>query len=147
MLGLIGLIIANQSSLQRKVTMQERPLFWPPYFFLGPAVSPHFSHSRIATAYTIAILTSAFAGKLYEQMVVLIQSESWELFLIFNKCRFNESRLLFAGLNLNTIVQENIGRQMHGLWMMLQKHRALKIHILRLTSCFPRYKNLWLLAC
>ena len=30
MLGLIGLIIANQSSLQRKITMQEKHLCWLP---------------------------------------------------------------------------------------------------------------------
>jgi len=40
MLGLIGLIIANQSSLQRKVTTQEKHLCWSSYFFLGPAVLP-----------------------------------------------------------------------------------------------------------
>jgi len=50
MLGLIGSIIANQSSLQRKITMQERYLCWPPTFFLGPAVATQFFHSRIATA-------------------------------------------------------------------------------------------------
>jgi len=49
MLGLIGLIIANQSSSQRKITMQERHLCWPPTFFLGPAVLPQFFHSGIAT--------------------------------------------------------------------------------------------------
>jgi len=38
----MGLIIANQPSLQRKITMQERQLCWPPYFFLGPAVAPSF---------------------------------------------------------------------------------------------------------
>jgi len=39
MLGLIGLIIANQSSFQQKVTMQERHLCWPPTFFHGPAMA------------------------------------------------------------------------------------------------------------
>jgi len=44
MLGLIVLIIANQSSLQRKITMKERLLCWPHYFFFGPAVAtPVFS--------------------------------------------------------------------------------------------------------
>jgi len=33
MLGLVGLIIANQSSLQREVSMQERHSCWLPYFF------------------------------------------------------------------------------------------------------------------
>jgi len=42
MLDLIGLIIANQPSLQRKITMLERHLCWPPHFFLGPAVPPSF---------------------------------------------------------------------------------------------------------
>jgi len=42
MLGLIGLIVANQSSLQWKITMQERHLCWPPTFFLGPAMPPTF---------------------------------------------------------------------------------------------------------
>jgi len=32
--------------------MQDRHLCFPPYFFLGPAVTPHFFHSRIATAYS-----------------------------------------------------------------------------------------------
>jgi len=41
MLGLIGL-----SSKQRKLTMQDRHLHWPRYFFLDPAVPPN---SRIAT--------------------------------------------------------------------------------------------------
>jgi len=48
-LGLIGLIIANQYSLQRKITTQERRLYVPPTFFLGPALPPHFFHPRIAT--------------------------------------------------------------------------------------------------
>ena len=48
MLGLVGLIIANQSSLQRKITMQERHLRWPLLFSLAPQC-PHFFHSRIAT--------------------------------------------------------------------------------------------------
>jgi len=40
MLGLIRLITANQSSLQRKITMQERQLCWTPYFFSWPCSSP-----------------------------------------------------------------------------------------------------------
>jgi len=34
MLGLIGLITANQSSLQQKITMKGRHLCWPPSFFI-----------------------------------------------------------------------------------------------------------------
>ena len=37
---LLGLIIANQSSLQRKIPMQERLLCWPPYFFPWPRSAP-----------------------------------------------------------------------------------------------------------
>jgi len=38
MLGLIGLITANQSSLQQKITMQERDIYVAPTtFFLGSA--------------------------------------------------------------------------------------------------------------
>jgi len=49
-------MIANQSSLQRKITMQERHLCWPPYFFsLAPQCPPQFFHSRIATGKTIFI--------------------------------------------------------------------------------------------
>jgi len=33
--------------------MQGRHLCWPPYFFLGPAVAPHFFNSRTATAHTV----------------------------------------------------------------------------------------------
>jgi len=44
MLGLIGLIIANQSSLQRKITTQERRLCWPPLFSLAPQC-PQFFYS------------------------------------------------------------------------------------------------------
>jgi len=40
MLDLIELIEANQSSLQRKVTMQERHLCWPTYFFPCPRSGP-----------------------------------------------------------------------------------------------------------
>jgi len=40
MLGLIGLIIANQSSLQRKTIMQETHLCRTPTFFLGAAGAP-----------------------------------------------------------------------------------------------------------
>ena len=40
MLGLIGFIIGNQLSLQRKITMQERHLCWPPYFFPWPRSAP-----------------------------------------------------------------------------------------------------------
>jgi len=40
MLEFIGLIIANQSSLQRKITMQERNLCWPSYFFPRPRSAP-----------------------------------------------------------------------------------------------------------
>jgi len=39
MLGLIELI-ANQSSSQRKITMQERHLYWYRYFFPWPRSSP-----------------------------------------------------------------------------------------------------------
>ena len=50
MLDLIGLITANKSSLQWKITMQERHLCWPPYFFPWPRSGrPQFFHSRIAT--------------------------------------------------------------------------------------------------
>jgi len=48
-MGWIGLIIANQSSLQWKITMQERHLCWLPYFFPWPRSAPHFFYSRIAT--------------------------------------------------------------------------------------------------
>jgi len=53
MLGLIALITANQSSLQRKITMQERHLCWP-HFFTWPrsALLPVFFHSKIATGVT-----------------------------------------------------------------------------------------------
>jgi len=40
MLGLIGLIIAYQSSLQRKITMQKRHLRWPPTLFFDHTVPP-----------------------------------------------------------------------------------------------------------
>jgi len=49
MLGFTGLIIANQSPLQWKITMQESHLCWPLYFFPWPRSAPHFFHSRIAT--------------------------------------------------------------------------------------------------
>jgi len=49
MLGLIGLIVVNQSSLQWKITMQEGHLCWPPYFFPRPRSASTFFHSRIAT--------------------------------------------------------------------------------------------------
>jgi len=49
MLGFIGFVIANQSALQRKITMQEKRLCWPPTFFLDRAVPPQFFHTRIAT--------------------------------------------------------------------------------------------------
>ena len=45
----MGLIIANQSSLQWKITMQEWHLCWPPYLFPWPLSAAHFCHSRIAT--------------------------------------------------------------------------------------------------
>jgi len=46
---LIGLIIANQSSLQRKIAMQEKYLCWPPYFFPWPCSAPPFFHFRTGT--------------------------------------------------------------------------------------------------
>jgi len=43
--------MANQSSLQRKITMQARHLCWSPYFFpRRRGASSQFFHSRIATA-------------------------------------------------------------------------------------------------
>jgi len=51
MLGLIGLIIANQSSLQRKITMQGDIYVDPPLFSLAPQCRPQFFHSRIAIGY------------------------------------------------------------------------------------------------
>ena len=63
MLSLIGLIIVNQSSLQRKVTMQERHLCFPSYFFTWPCSAPtHFFHSRIATVQCIQG-TLCFSGQ------------------------------------------------------------------------------------
>jgi len=49
--------------------------------------------------------TSAFARKVYEQMMALIQSRSLELSLskLVNSLKAD---FLFVGLNLNTIVQE-----------------------------------------
>jgi len=32
-----------------KITMQDRHLCWPPHFFLGPTMTPHFFIFRIAT--------------------------------------------------------------------------------------------------
>jgi len=49
MSGLIGLIIATQSSKQWKITLQGRYLCCPPNFSLAPQCPPHFFHSRIAT--------------------------------------------------------------------------------------------------
>jgi len=46
MLGLIGSIRANQYSLQRNVTMQERHLCWPAYFFPWPR-SGQFFHLEL----------------------------------------------------------------------------------------------------
>ena len=48
MLGLIN--HTNLIFKTMKITMQDRHLCWPPYFFLGPAMALHFFHSRIATA-------------------------------------------------------------------------------------------------
>jgi len=39
-LGLIGLIIANQYSLQGKITIQQKHLYSPPTFFPWPRSSP-----------------------------------------------------------------------------------------------------------
>jgi len=33
-----------------KITMKDRHLCWPPYFFLGPAMVPPLFSCRIATA-------------------------------------------------------------------------------------------------
>jgi len=43
--------------------MQDRYLWCPPYFFLGPAVAHHFFYSRIATAYKLEIFTLSSLGK------------------------------------------------------------------------------------
>jgi len=53
--------------------------------------------------------TSAFARKVYEQMVALIQSRSLELYYQnFQKLSIQwKQTFLFVDLNLNTIVQEN----------------------------------------
>jgi len=53
MLGLKGLITANQSSLQWNITMQEIHLCWTHYFFPWPRSGPTFFHSRIASAITV----------------------------------------------------------------------------------------------
>jgi len=42
MLGLLGLMIAIFSSKQRKMSMQDRHLCWPPWLFLRPAVATTF---------------------------------------------------------------------------------------------------------
>jgi len=42
MLDLIVLIIATYSSKQRKITMQDKHLCWPSYFFHGPQCPPTF---------------------------------------------------------------------------------------------------------
>jgi len=47
---MLGLIIATQSSLQWKITMQERYLCWPPLVFSLAPQCQHFFHFRIATA-------------------------------------------------------------------------------------------------
>ena len=51
MLGLIGLIIANQSSLHVKSPCRRDIYVGPPTFFLGPALAPSFFHSRVATGW------------------------------------------------------------------------------------------------
>jgi len=63
MLDLIGLIIANQSSLQQKVTMQEKYLCSPPTFIFGPAVPlSHFFILESPLGLHISSLQFAFTG-------------------------------------------------------------------------------------
>jgi len=50
-LGLIGLLIANLSSKQRKLQCRIDIHDFPPTFSLAPQWSPFFSNSRIATAW------------------------------------------------------------------------------------------------
>jgi len=50
--------------------------------------------------------TSAFAGKVYEQMVALIQSRSLKFTIKTFEINAMKTDFLFVGLNLNTIVQE-----------------------------------------
>jgi len=52
MLGLIGLITANQSSLQWKITMQEKHFVGPHFFPWPRSAPPQFFYSRITTGVT-----------------------------------------------------------------------------------------------
>jgi len=74
MWGLIVLIIANQSSLQRKVAMQENIYVGLLTFFLGPAMVPQLFHSRIATvvsssSFERVLQTTAWAQRISDQVL------------------------------------------------------------------------------
>jgi len=59
--------------------MQDRYLCSPPYFFLGPAVTPHFFHSRITTAQRAA--NPGWKPLLDEVLILCISSIQWHSFV------------------------------------------------------------------
>jgi len=72
--------------------------------------------------------TSAFARKIYGQMVAMIKVEAWNFTIkTFKTCQFNESRLFICRLKYeHNCSRENAGN-VHVSWMMLYKQGALKI--------------------
>ena len=81
---------------------------------------------------------NAFAGKVYEQIVALIQSRSLELYCQnFKTCQFNESRLFICRLKSEYNCSGENARNMHVSWMMLYKQGALKIFKCWNSVVFP----------
>jgi len=75
-----------------------------------------------AHACSIERFTSAFAfaGKVYEQMVALIQVEAWNFTIeTFKSCQISESRLFVCRLKSKHSCSGENARNMHVSWMML----------------------------
>jgi len=102
MLGLIGL--ANQSSLQWKITMKERHLCWPPYFFHGPAVPPTFFilESPLKRQLVIHLPGSFILARIVGQFIVCLKLLSkWELSIGLN-FKFNVLYKSIASKNIQS---------------------------------------------
>jgi len=118
--------LLRMSIPQRKVTVRLRlkVLCW------CTSETCNYSISAIvmATAMTscsCAILgierfTSAFARKVYEQMVALLQSRSLEFYhQNFKTCQFNETRFITCRLKSEHNYSGENARNMRVSWMML----------------------------
>jgi len=137
-----ALIIANQSSLQRKMTMQERHSCWPPYSFPWPRIGPP-SFFILESPLPEAVLFPLVAFMSFPDLShknARMNHIIWPLILV-ESVRSAQSMILSLESNLEVFLNRDVNNnnssllQTRGLYRRDHRHKSTKMVSHTVADC------------